>query len=296
LYERLVSDGAEVLGIGKDSTRSTGRSHSTIDISRRDNIASIVRDWHPDAIFYLAAVHQSSQEAASTSDDILFENSTAVNVQGVVNFLEVLPGDCSLFYAASSHVFGKPESAIQDETTPFCPNSIYGITKTAGIHACRYYRHAHAARASVGILYNHESPLRRPEFVSKRIAQSAVAISRGQRDKLTLGDLEAEVDWGYAPDYVDAMVRIVGLPDADDFIVATGETHSVREFAEIAFSCVSLDWKDHVRIDDRVLRRKSWSLSGNSARLRERTGWAPTISFNEMVRRLVDAEKMRARD
>lgn len=297
LYERLVSEGCDVLGIGKDTARSSsGGDYPGVDISQRHDVAVAVNGWNADAIFYLAAVHRSSQEAADTADDVWFGQSIAVNVQGVVNFLETLPTGCSLFYAASSHVFGRPKCHSQDETTPFRPNSVYGITKTAGIHACRYYRHSRGARVSVGILYNHESPLRRPEFVSKRIVQSAVAISRGQLDKLTLGDLDARVDWGYAPDYVDAMVRISALPDGDDFIVATGETHSVQEFVEIAFEFVNLDWSGHVQVDNRILRRESWSLSGNSERLRLRTGWAPTISFREMIRRLVDAERMRASD
>ena len=296
MYERLVSDGCEVLGIGKSSARSTTGTYPTTDISRRDDVAAVVKDWSPDAIFYLAAVHASSQQSASMPDDVLFERSIAVNVQGVVNFLGVLPADCSLFYAASSHVFGKPASPLQDESTPFRPNSVYGITKTAGIHACQYYRNARGARVSVGILYNHESPLRRQEFVSKRIVQGAVGVSRGQVDKLSLGDLNARVDWGYAPDYVDAMVRIALLPDADDFIVATGETHSVQEFAEIAFSSVNLDWSKHVQVDTRILQRESWSLSGNSARLRARTGWTPTLSFAEMIRALVDAERTRVGD
>ena len=296
MYERLVSDGCEVLGIGKNSVRSTSRNYQPIDISRRKDVAVNVEDWNPDAIFYLAAVHGSSQQSASTSDDVLFERSISVNLQGLVNFLEVLPAGCSLFYAASSHVFGKPASRVQDESTPFRPISVYGITKTAGVHACQYYRQAHKARVSVGILYNHESPLRRPEFVSRRIVQAAVGISRGQADRLTLGDLNARVDWGYAPDFVDAMVRTAGLPDSDDFIVATGETHSVQEFVEIAFSSVNLHWADYVQVDNRMLQRESWSLSGNSDRLRARTGWTPTISFDEMVRGLVDAERMRVSD
>jgi GDPmannose 4,6-dehydratase len=225
---------------------------------------------------------------------VLFERSIAVNVQGLVNFLDVLGNTSSLFYAASSHVFGRPDSPIQDERTAFRPDSIYGITKVAGIHACHYYRNTRNVRASVGILYNHESPLRKPDFVTRRIVQSAVAISRGSLEELVLGDLNAAVDWGYAPDYVDAMLRIALLDDADDFIIATGETHTVAEFVELAFACVRLDWQKHVRVDDRRLRRTSDSLAGDSTRLRQRTGWAPTISFSEMIRRLVAAERARA--
>jgi GDPmannose 4,6-dehydratase len=296
MYDRLLSQGWEILGIGKDGTRSTAGNHSKVDISFSHHVARAVKSWHPDAIFYLAALHGSSQQSHDLSDDMLFERSLAVNVQGVVNFLEHLPQGASLFYAASSHVFGKPDSELQDESTEFRPTSIYGITKTAGILACRFYRNTRNARASVGILYNHESPLRRREFVTTRVVEAAVAISRGEERELLLGDLSARVDWGYAPDYVDAMIRIAQLSTADDYIIATGETHSVQELVDAAFSCVNLDWRDHVRVDSTLLRRESWSLAGNSRKLRDRTGWAPTIGFTEMIHRLVDAEKTRVGD
>jgi len=296
MYDQLASEGWDILGIGRNTTRSTNGDHSIVNILRRDEVAEIVNQFRPDAVFYLAAVHGSSQQSHDASDDMLFERSAAVNLQGVVNFLEHLPQHSSLFYAASSHVFGKPDGPVQDETTELRPASIYGATKTAGIHACRYYRSTRNARASVGILYNHESPLRRREFVTQRVVASAVAISLGKSQELVLGDLNARVDWGYAPDYVDAMVRIAMLPEGDDFIIATGETHSVKELVDIAFSYLNLDWRDHVRVDNTLLRRESWSLAGNSDKLRRRTGWAPKTGFTQMIHILVDAERKCAGD
>ena len=136
MYDQLASEGWDILGIGRNTTRSTNGDHSIVNILRRDEVAEIVNQFRPDAVFYLAAVHGSSQQSHDASDDMLFERSAAVNLQGVVNFLEHLPQHSSLFYAASSHVFGKPDGPVQDETTELRPASIYGATKTAGIHAC----------------------------------------------------------------------------------------------------------------------------------------------------------------
>jgi GDPmannose 4,6-dehydratase len=276
--------------------RSTTRSPETVDIFSYASVVDAVRAWQPSAVFYLAAEHGSSENRSAEGDSTLFRKSLRVHVEGVVNFLEALAtsaSDSSLFYAASSHIFGSPDVDVQDENTPFKPDSVYAITKTTGVHACRYYRMYRNVRASSGILYNHESPLRQGEFISQKIARAAVAISRGNGTELVVGDLAATVDWGYAPDFVDAMVRIAESAPADEYVIATGEPHSVREFVEIAFSHVGLDWQEHVREDRSVLTRGSRARLGNSARLRERTGWQPSLSFSDMVRRLVDAARNR---
>jgi GDPmannose 4,6-dehydratase len=291
LFDRLRRDAWEVLGLGRNATRSTRGSANGVDISDYNDVANTVAEWQADAVFYLAAVHRSSDQVSQSSDAALFKQSLQVHVQYLVNFLEALSctgATGSLFYAASSHVFAASETDLRSEATPFSPDSIYGITKVAGIQACRYYRMHRGVRASTGILYNHESPLRRAEFVSQRIVRAAVEIWRGTRRDLVVGDLQARVDWGYAPDVVDAMVRITQLPDGDDFVVATGETHSVEEFVSIAFACLGLDWRQHVKEDRSRLTRPSETRAGNSARLRARTGWRPSISFEEMVRTLVE--------
>jgi GDPmannose 4,6-dehydratase len=144
-------------------------------------------------------------------------------------------------------------------------------------------------KASVGILFNHESPLRRPNFLSQKIIRGATAIARGQEEKLVLGDLSARTDWGYAPDFVDAMIRVVRSTPADDYVIATGETHSVEEFAEIAFDRLGLNWREHVVENPGLLTRRSITRIGNPSRLRERTGWRPRVSFAEMIELLIDA-------
>jgi GDPmannose 4,6-dehydratase len=284
LFDRLSNEGDEVVGIGRGSPT---------DVTSRSAVARLLSEFEPDEIYYLPAVHQASQDAVATDDAELLERSLRVHVAGVVNILSELTArqsGASLFYAASSLVFGNPTNEIQDEATPLAPRDIYGITKSAGVHICRYYRAHHGARASVGFLYNHESPLRGPTFVSKRIARAAAAASRGDEVTLVVGDLSARTDWGYAPDYIDAMVRIVRLDKADDYVIATGEAHTVLEFVEAAFEIVGIDWQKHVIEDPTLLTRQPVTRIGNAARLRERTGWKPTVTFQEMVKILVDAE------
>ena len=292
LFDRLTADGWAVIGIGRDSVR--GADSATIhkvDVTSNKQVADLLARWEPDEIYYLPAVHQASQDPLATDDAALFRRSLDVHVAGLVHFLNELAErniDASLFYAASSLVFGEVSENAQDESTPLRPRCIYGITKTAGVHACHFYREIHHVRASVGFLYNHESPLRGTTFVSQKIVRAAVDIARDSNQRLVLGDLSARIDWGYAPDFIDAMIRIVRYPTADDYIIATGETHSVQEFVEIAFARVGVDWRKHVVEDRSLLTRRSVTRVGDARRLRERTGWRPTVTFAEMVETLVD--------
>jgi GDPmannose 4,6-dehydratase len=291
LFDRLSTDGWSVLGIGRSTARSNHGRAEFFDIASFTHVATALEGFNPDAIFYLPAVHASSDASLDERDDLLFQRSLNVHVQHAVNFLEAMSTrktDAAFFYAGSSHVFAGAYADRQSEDTPFAPESVYGITKAAGIHACRFYRARKGVRASVGILYNHESHLRPESFVSQRIARAAARASLGMPEKLTLGDLGACVDWGYAPEYVDAMVRISHLAAADDFIIATGQPHSVREFVKEAFDYVGLRWQDHVIERPSVLTRRSPTLIGDYRRLNERTGWQPTLPFREMVRKLVD--------
>jgi GDPmannose 4,6-dehydratase len=175
----------------------------------------------------------------------------------------------------------------QTEQTPFVPDNIYGITKVAGMQACRHYREHHGQFASTGILYNHESLYRQDKFLSKKIILAALAIRKGQQQVLTLGDLSAEADWGYAPDYVEAMVKILDLPQAGNYIVATGQMHTVREFVEIVFDQMGLDVAKHVVENPSLVRPRKARLAGSSKLLEQAIGWKPTLSFEEMVRTLV---------
>ena len=244
-----------------------------------------------DEIYYLAAFHHSSEDPPVEPGE-LFEKSVEIHVTNLVRYLEAIrTRKARLFYASSSLVFGDVSESPQTETTPLRPTEPYGITKATGMQICRYYRQAHGVHASVGILYNHESPLRAEKFVSKKIVKAARAIARGSRDRLVLGDLSARIDWGYAPDFVDAMHRIVARDAADDFIVATGEPHSVREFVELAFARVGLDWQAHVEENRAVITRPPHARVGDASKLVRATGWRPTTSFTAMVHALMDADE-----
>lgn len=264
--------------------------HGAIDITRPDDVVELVTGLQPDEIYLLAAVQSSSQDPV-TEPVLLAHRSYAVNTLSVVHFLEAVERHSPatrLFYAASSHVFGVPDTPVQDETTPLRPTSVYGISKAAGLLHCRTYR-ARGVFASVGILYSHESPLRRPGFVSRKIVDAAVRIQRGEAHRLVLGGLTAEVDWGYAPDYVEAMKRILSLAAPDDYVVASGVRHTVGEFAATAFAAVGLDWRDHVEENAAVLTRPNFPLVGDASRLRAATGWRPSVDFAGMVRALLRA-------
>ena len=201
---------------------------------------------------------------------------------------------CRVFLAGSCHMFGDPDHAPQTEDTPFRPTSLYGITKTAAAQLGRVYREQHGLFVCTGILYNHESPLRGPSFVTTRIVRGAVEIKRGLRTVLLLGDLDARVDWGYAGDYVGAMRRMLAADCAEDFVIASGELQSVRDLVERVFERVGVDWRPHVGQDATAHRPVSRAVyHGDPSRIRDRLGWTPTTSFDALVALLVDAELAR---
>jgi GDPmannose 4,6-dehydratase len=283
LHERLLRECINVTRLGRG------------DLANDDGVAvaDLVRKG-PSEIYYLAAHHHSSQEAMGSCELDLVRQSTDAHVTGLACFLEAIrrhsPGT-RLFYAGSSLVFGEPGTDTQDEMTPFEPRCIYGITKAAGLRLCRYYREKHGVFAAGGILFNHESPLRQTKFVIPKIIHAALAIARGSAEKLRLGDLSARVDWGYAPDYVEAMTRILRLREPGNFVVATGETHSVQEVVERVFGSLGLDWRQHVEEAQEILTRRRTPLCGNSSKLRAATGWQPTVSFHDMLQILLEAQE-----
>jgi GDPmannose 4,6-dehydratase len=267
---------------------------SLIDVLQPALVEAELRKPIPDEIYYLAAFHHATEDMVELSPAELLRCSFDVHVLGLLNLLQAMEECCPqtrLFYAASSHVFGTPEAEWQSEKTSLSPISAYGISKAAGLQCCQLYRQQKGIFAATGILFNHESPLRQPSFLSQKIVRGALKAQNDPAYKLVLGDLEACVDWGYAPDYVDAMFRILQLPEAGDFVVASGEMHTVREFAEVAFGSFGLDWRRHVETDPRLLNKISHPLRGDSRKLRAATGWSPTIEFAEMVERLVHDAK-----
>jgi GDPmannose 4,6-dehydratase len=300
LLERLDREGCAVVGVERDRVTcnrgAAGAFESAVDILDPLSVDALVGSFAPEAIFYLAAYHHSAEDKLLPDDVELYIRSHDVHVRGLIHALEAVRKHVPagrLFYAASSHCFGEPPTAIQDESTPLRPRCAYGITKTAGVGLCRMYRANHRVRASAGFFYNHESPLRAQKFLSTKIVRAAVEILRGRRAKLVLGDLSARVDWGFAPDYVDAMIRIVGLEAADDFIIATGQSHSVEEFVAAAFSRVGLEWRRYVEVEPGIIGKPRTSLVGDSTKLRSATGWSPSVTFQQMVELLVDAEIQR---
>jgi GDPmannose 4,6-dehydratase len=262
----------------------------TMDLLDAAQITELVARMSPDEVYYLAAHHHSSEEEPDEVTEL--RKCTDVHLIGLSHFLAAIrraAPRCRLFFAGSSQMFGRPAVPRQNETTPFAPRNPYAITKVAAAHLCALYRERHGVHASVGILYNHESPRRGPRFVTQRIVRGALRARTDPTYKMKLGSLSAVVDWGYAPDYVDAMIRIVSQPEPDDYVVATGEPHTVQDFAAIAFGCLGLDWRAHVEEEPALVRTSPAILTGDASKLRARTGWQPTIGFEQMVRLLVMA-------
>ncbi|MDB4990638.1 MAG: GDP-mannose 4,6-dehydratase [Myxococcaceae bacterium] len=302
LTAQLAAADWRVVGVSRAAVTETGVPEAglaarkpSVDLLNSTRTRDFLNEVRPDAVYYLAAFHHSSDEMLSEEAPALLKRSLEVHVEGFANVLEGVTRAAPrarVFYAASSHVFGAPSADTQDELTPFAPTSIYGISKAAGVEVARFYR-SRGLHVSSGLLYNHESPLRPIKFVSQRIVSGAVEAARAAKRKqsftLELGDLAARVDWGWAPDFTDAMQRIVHHDSADDYVVATGQAHTIEEFCRLAFAAVELDADDYVVERKGRLTRAAATLAGNASRLRTRTGWSPSVTFAEMVNLLVAA-------
>lgn len=281
LTDKLRSLGYSVVGLIKDA----------IDITNSGNVNKFISDVRPKEVYFLAAYHHSSEDTPENEGE-LFRKSFNVHAIAAINFLDAIANfspESRFFYASSCLVFEASGDRLQTEDTELHPESPYAISKAAGMNACHYYRSKKGVFASIGILYNHESPIRNPRFVTRKIAEAAARIAREREGTLVLGNLEAKVDWGYAPDYVDAMYQILQLGIPQDFIVATGVAHTVREFASLAFKHVGLNYLDYVSEKPSTLSRNNFSRIGDSTRLQLATGWIPSVSFEEMVTIMVDS-------
>jgi GDPmannose 4,6-dehydratase len=295
LSEQLKADGVEVFGLTRQGLIGPfAIARTPVALTDRAAMRSLIEHGAFQQIYYLAAYHHSAEDRMESEVDIV-RRSFAVHVDGLLNVLEGLAAtrsQAALFYAASSHVFGIVTEAPQTELTSLAPICPYGISKSAGVQLCRLYRSEHGVRASVGFLFNHESPRRPPRFLSRKVARAVVEIRRGSRRDLTLGDLEAETDWGYSPEYTDAMRRILALDEPGDYVIASGRTACVREFVAAAFARLGLDWHEHVKIDPSLVQKvKRGPLVGNPEKLARATGWTARTTLGQLAAIMVDAEQ-----
>jgi GDPmannose 4,6-dehydratase len=285
----LGGRGYHVVGIARGAVDGGLPGGPTaVELTDPAAVDRLVGEVQPDEVYHLAACHGSSEATASDAAALL-RRSLEVNTLSLGYVLEAIrtrSPATRLFYAASSHVFGHPSSSPQDEATPLAPTSAYGISKAAAVMLCRAYRATHGVFAATGILYLHESGLRGPGFLSSRLVDGALAVRRGVQSEVVVGRLAAEADWGYAPEYVDAMHRILQLERADDFVVATGRRHSVRDFAAEVFAAVGLDWARHVREEPGLVPVHP-PLVGDPRRLQHATGWRARVELPELARLLV---------
>jgi len=252
------------------------------------SLFNIISELKPDECYHLAAqsfVSYSFEDEFSTIDTNL--NGTHY----VLSAIRRQAPHCKFYFAASSEMFGHVKETPQNEDTPFHPRSPYGISKMAGFELTRNYREAYGLFALSGILFNHESPRRGGEFVTRKISSAAAKIKLGIEDEVRLGNLEAKRDWGHSRDYVMAMWLMVQQEEPEDYVIASGESHSVRAFLEAAFNYVNLDYKDHLVIDDKLYRPSEVNiLLGDASKAREKLGWSPTVSFEELVKEMVEGD------
>jgi GDPmannose 4,6-dehydratase len=297
LAELLLDKGYEVVGVVRRSSapdlwriqhllnRITLRPGDLLD---QLSLVRIISDVRPHEVYNLAAM---SFVPASWDQPML---TGEFNSQGVTRVLEAIrqvDTTIRLYQASSSEMFGKVREVPQNELTPFYPRSPYGVSKVFGHYITVNYRESYGLFAVSGILFNHESPRRGLEFVTRKVSDGVARIKLGLADALSLGNLAAERDWGFAGDYVRAMWLMLQQPEADDYVVATGMSHSVRDLVTVAFGHAGLDWQKHVRQDPAMLRPAEVDqLIGNAAKARERLGWTPAVSFEQLVRMMVDAD------
>jgi len=306
LAELLVSKGYEVYGLVRrvaleDPEHRLQRIRHILDkvilqAASMESYASIfkaVEAARPDECYHLAA---QSFVSYSFEDEFSTINTNINGTHHILSAIKEKVPDCRFYFAGSSEMFGLVEESPQSETTRFHPRSPYGISKVAGFDLTRNYREAYKLFACNGILFNHESPRRGFEFVTRKITSSAAAISQGIGKELRLGNLEARRDWGFAADYVKAMWLMLQQGRPDDYVVATGETHTVRDFVRCAFECLDLNYKDHVLVDESLFRpAEVHELKGNFTKAEQLLNWEPTVKFEKLVEMMVGADFARLR-
>jgi len=301
LAEFLLSKGYEVHGIVRrvafeDPEHRLSRIKHLLDklilhpasLESYASIFNVVEKVKPDECYHLAA---QSFVSYSFEDEFSTINTNINGVHFVLSAIKEKASKCKFYFAASSEMFGLAKETPQNENTPFHPRSPYGISKLAGFELTRNYREAYGLFACNGILFNHESPRRGFEFVTRKISNTTARIKLGLDKELRLGNLNAKRDWGYAGNYVEAMWLMLQQENPDDYVIATGETHSVKEFAELAFSYIGLNWKDYVVTDKQLYRpTEVYELRGDFSKAKRKLGWEPKVKFEELVKMMVDAD------
>ncbi len=297
LAELLLEEGYEVIGMVRRSSTLNFERIAHIqdrvslvagDLLDEISLIGILREHRPAEVYNLAA---QSFVQTSWTQPVLTGETTALGVTRVLDAIRIADPEIRFYQASSSEMFGKVQEVPQTEQTPFYPRSPYGVAKVYGHWITVNYRESYGLHASSGMLFNHESPRRGLEFVTRKVSHGVARIAAGMDDKLFLGNLDAQRDWGFAGDYVRAMWLMLQRDQPDDFVVSTGETHSVRELCEIAFAHVGLDWHEHVVVDDKFLRPAEVDLLvGDATKAKTELKWEKTVTFADLVAMMVDAD------
>ena len=297
LAELLLEKGYEVVGAHRRSSTVTFERIAHLmdkvtmvsaDLLDESSLIRVLKEYRPTEVYNLAA---QSFVMTSWAQPVLTGEVTALGVTRLLDAILTVDPSVRFYQASSSEMFGKVVEVPQKETTPFYPRSPYGVAKVYGHWITVNYRESYQLHASSGILFNHESPRRGLEFVTRKVSDAVARIKFGLTDHVSLGNLDSQRDWGYAEDYVRAMWLMLQQDQPGDYVVATGETHSVREFCQIAFGHAGLDWERHVKVDQRFMRPAEVDLLiGDPTRSREVLGWKPEVSFEQLVCMMVDAD------
>ena len=297
LAEWLLSEGYEVVGmVRRSSTLNFERiAHiqdrltlASADVLDEVSMIEVLREHRPSEVYNLAA---QSFVQTSWGQPVLTGEVTALGVTRILDAIRLTNPEIHFYQASSSEMFGRVREVPQTEVTPFYPRSPYGVAKVYGHWITVNYRESYGLHASSGILFNHESPRRGLEFVTRKITNAVARIKLGLDTEIRLGNLEAKRDWGFAGDYVQAMWAMTQQDEPDDYVIATGETHSVRDVCEVAFARAGLDYENHVQIDERFMRPAEVDfLVGNAAKAHEKLGWKTHVDFAGLIEMMVDAD------
>jgi GDPmannose 4,6-dehydratase len=295
LADLLLEKGYEVFGmVRRSSVEKLDRIEHIrdriqfvqADLLDQLSVISAIRQANPDEVYNLGAM---SFVPTSWSQPVLTGEFTGLGVTRMLEAVRLVNKDIKFYQASSSEMFGKVREVPQNEKTSFHPRSPYGVAKVYGHYITVNYRESYGIFAASGILFNHESPRRGLEFVTKKVTNSVAKIKLGLSDSLYLGNLDAKRDWGYAKDYVEAMWLMLQQDSPDDYVISTGQSHSVKEWVEAAFKCLDLDWEKYVRIDEKLLRPAEVDLLiGDSSKAQEKFGWKPKVNFEQLVNLMVE--------